>query len=290
MSGIEDPGTPPELPQEYADIYRDAYLRALAEDPVEVQESVPLARADLAPTSTGAGVRLWLAVGLAALLLIGGAYVIGGWLADDGTDGTSPSGSGSLPSLSSDRSPVGGVVRTARPTRVPTGDRTAAELGPVWDGPVVPVAVVAAVASCTAPSGVDSANQPVTYDVENAVDDDPSTAWRCNGKARGQSITFTLPEGSEVVEVGLIPGYAKTDPSSGADRYAENNRITSVRWTLAEGVVIDQELEPDPNDRSLRSIRVPRTATGEITLQIRTVDSGARNTTAISSVVIGVVP
>jgi hypothetical protein len=86
--------------------------------------------------------------------------------------------------------------------------------------------------------------------------------------------------------VGLIPGYAKTDPASGTDRYAENNRISRVRWRLGNGVVITQRLDPSPTDREVQAIRVPRTVTGKVTLVIAAVRRGSKDTTAISSVVI----
>lgn len=287
MSGIEDPGPPPELPEEYADIYRDAYLRALEEIPPV--ERVPAAEpvlidhdTDVPPPPDGSG-RIWLIVALVALLLIIAAYVAGDLLSDEEPQ---PTGTGTEPTAASVQSP------TSRRTAGGPADEPSAQvspistLGPAWDGPVAPVEVASAEATCTAPDSVDAANQPVSYAAGNAVDTDESTAWRCNGRARGETITFTLPEDTDVAEVGLVPGYAKTDPNSGTDRYAENNRITKVRWTLADGVVLDQVLDPDPGNRTLQTIRVPRTATGEVVLEIRAVQRGARNTTAISSVLI----
>jgi len=122
----------------------------------------------------------------------------------------------------------------------------------------------------------------VRYDASNTIDQDPTTAWRCAGEAIGTVLTITLPADTEVGQVGLIPGYAKTDPKSDADRYAENNRITKVRWTLADGTVVVQNLDPSPDNRDVQLLRVPRTATGTVTLEILAVDRGARNTTAIS--------
>lgn len=286
MSGIEDPGTPPELPEEYADIYRDAYLRALEETPPVRQVPAPEPEHSVvaaAPVDDSSS-RLWLVVAIVALLLIVAAYVAGDLLSEEEPEPTgaavptSSTTSSSAPRQSAGAGPAG--ERTERPN-------PAVSLGPVWDGAVSPVVLAGATASCTAPESVDAANQPVSYAAENAIDEDETTAWRCNGRARGETITFALPTGTAVAEVGLIPGYAKTDPISGTDRYAENNRITKVRWTLADGVVLDQVLDPDPSDRSVQSIRVPVTTTGEVTLEIRAVERGSRNTTAISSVVLG---
>ena len=48
------------------------------------------------------------------------------------------------------------------------------------------------------PDSVDDTGNPVSYDAANLLAGDPSTAWR----------------------VGLIPGYAKTDPGSGPNPMA----------------------------------------------------------------------
>jgi hypothetical protein len=95
-----------------------------------------------------------------------------------------------------------------------------------------------------------------------------------------------MAAGVDVAEVGLVPGYAKTDPASGVDRYAENNRITRVRWTLSDGVSIVQRLDPDPTSRAVQLLRVPPTQTDTITLEILGVRRGPRNTTAISQIVV----
>lgn len=287
MSGIEDPGPPPELPEEYADIYRDAYLRALAETPPVEQVHYELPEpidhdTDVPPPPDGSG-RIWLVLAIVALLLIVAAYVAGDLLSEEEPQSV---GAGSEATVSTSKTPVSRRTAGASGGQPPGRATPSSSLGPVWDGAVTPVVIEAAEASCTAPAGVDAANEPVSYEAENAIDADESTAWRCNGAARGETLTFTLPEDAEVAELGLIPGYAKTDPNSGTDRYAENNRITKVRWTLADGVVVDQALDPDPAVRTVQTIRVPRTTTGEVVVEIRSVRRGARNTTAISSILI----
>jgi hypothetical protein len=144
--------------------------------------------------------------------------------------------------------------------------------------------VASAQAGCTAPSSVDAAGHPVTYEAANAIDGLADTTWRCPGKAIGKTLVLHLGGAVEVGEVGLVPGYAKTDPVSGANRYAENNRITAVRWTLGGGRTVVQHLGGSAADRSLRTIRVPETRTDTITLQVLAVREGPRNTTCISEV------
>ena len=285
MSGIDDPGTPPDIPEEYADTYRDAYLRALAEE--EAAAAPPLAPADLPVVAVdeepegepgGWSSRIWLVVLVVAVaLLILAAFGLGKLLSDDDSANGSKQPGAQSPS----------AVQKKTPTRAATRHPARSTTGPVWNGEVVPVVVSAATASCTARPGVDSSGEKVSYDASYSIDDDPTTAWRCDSSGVGQTLTLTLPARTKVGEVGLVPGYAKDDPATGVDRYAENNRITRVRWTLADGVEIVQRLDPDPKDRQMQTIRVPRTATGSITLEILAVKRGPRNTTAISSIGIG---
>jgi hypothetical protein len=139
---------------------------------------------------------------------------------------------------------------------------------------------------CTAPAGTDAGGAKVDYVAANMTDGKPETTWRCDGDATGRKIRLVLDRAVPVAEVGLIPGYAKSDEKDGTDRYAENNRITKVRWTIG-GTVVEQELSPDPRDRTLRTVRVPRTTASSITLEILSVARGPRNTTAISELSVG---
>jgi hypothetical protein len=276
MSGIDEPGTPPEVPQEYAAIYRDAYERALSDEDGLADELLTATAIAPEPTERPA----WLVpAGLgAALVLVLCAFVLGKMLSsDDSGDTTGDPAAATRPAAST--SPSHTPSKRSTPA---TPRKTAATKA--WTGRVSPVAVNAVTATCTARPGTDSAGKPVRYDAGNTVDGDPSTAWRCDGQGIGTVLTLTLPAGTEVGQVGLIPGYAKTDARSGADRYAENNRITKVRWTLADGSVVVQKLDPGPENRRVQLMRVPRTATGTVTLEILAVDRGTRNTTAISEI------
>ena len=89
----------------------------------------------------------------------------------------------------------------------------------------------------------DDAGNPVTYVPEQMSDGRMNTAWRCNGDGVGQVVTFEFPAGATIVEVGLVNGYAKVDPASGAKRYGEYRRITKVTWTFANGTSFQQALE-----------------------------------------------
>ena len=116
-----------------------------------------------------------------------------------------------------------------------------------WTGKVVPISGVRASSGCTSEPGVDAGGSRVSYAAANLTDGVADTTWRCDGSAVGQRITLDLGREREVAEVGLIPGYAKTDDTDGTDRYAEDNRVTKVRWTIGS-TVVEQTLSGDPQD------------------------------------------
>ena len=89
-----------------------------------------------------------------------------------------------------------------------------------------------------------------------------------------------------VGQVGLVPGYAKTDEQSNADRFAENNRVKRVRWTIGDTKVV-QRFSGSPDDRNLQLLRVPKTRADTVELEILAVKKGPRNKTAISEIQIG---
>ncbi len=299
------------MPEEFAAAYRAAYERALAaqtdapqhrEDPepeVErvdsevgdegVEEPLPERRGPLivgthrteddeyAPTwfervrDSSWFVPLLLA--LLAMLLILGAYALGRSFAGQ----------------------VQGDTETAEPSAVikpgsaDGGKQRVTNQEPgrgAWDGKVERLGNVRAKVGCTSKPSVDSGGNEVTYDAGNLTDKAADTTWRCDGTAVGERIKLTLGEELPIGEVGLIPGYAKTDDVSKEDRFAENNRVTRVRWTIGDiGVV--QKMSGAAEDRSLQLIRVPRTTTDKVELEILAVKKGPRNTTAISEIQLG---
>lgn len=218
-------------------------------------------------SSRGRRTAVWVAVAaLVSLVLVAGAFAVGRVVSDDATDRN----------LAEQSTGSGGPGSSG-------GERGAAERAP-YRGPVDVVTVASASASCQAGDSVDAAGNPVSYPPASAADADLSTAWRCDGAGVGQTLTLELPEGTRVAEVGLVPGYAKTDPATGEDRYAENNRITRVRWTFAGGASYVQRIGGGAEDRSMRTIRVPATRTGTVTMEVLASDPGPRNTIAVSEV------
>lgn len=244
---------------EYAEVYRRAYERARRgfeptvlgpEGPMEVSADPPDRRRLAA-----------LALGAAALALVGGAFGIGRVIVDGGPSvqsGAAAAGHDTDQAPEQERAPYRGAVST--------------------------VPVVGAEASCQSPSSVDAAGNPVGYAPSRTHDQDLSTAWRCNGDGRGERLTLDLPSGTRVAEVGLVPGYAKTDPADGTDRYAQNNRITEVRWHFDDGSAHVLAMDGAPGDRSMRTLRIPVTRTSSVVLEILRSQQGSRNTIAVSEV------
>jgi hypothetical protein len=314
VSGPTNPGSPPpEVPEEFAAAYKAAYERALAaqtvgpqhrDDPEPPDESVdevdeyddpaeqPLPRRR-GPLRVGThrtteeteeyeddgatwfeGVRdsTWfvpLLLALLALLLILGAYAVGRELAgrvdqSPGTDGL--------------------VVDSPDGEIQPFTNQKPGE--GAWKGKVTRVEDVRAKARCTSKSGVEADGEPVSYEAGNLTDGVADTTWRCDGKAIGVRITLKLGEKMPIGQVGLVPGYAKTDETDNTDRFAENNRVRRVRWTIGDTKVV-QRMSGSPDDRNLQLVRVPRTRTDTVELEILAVKKGPRNKTAISEIQIG---
>ena len=298
MPGPEIPDAPPpEVPEEFAEAYREAYRRALEsgtgpgpdQDLLTALPEVPAHEVTVVGTHRSGdqaprrGLEQWrssrwfvpVLIAAGGLVLVLAAYAVGSALSNGSDEPAATPPRTAHPATQPARTaPAHPKTSSAVPSSAPGG----------WSGPVSPVSVDAVSADCTEPPGKDSAGRTVTYVPENTVDHEPDTAWRCAGTAVGQKLTLRLGAEADVAEVGLIPGYAKTDPESRADRYAENNRITRVRWTLADGTSVVQRLDPDPKSRALQLLRVPRTATDTITLEILAVARGPRNTTAISEI------
>ena len=197
-------------------------------------------------------------------------------------------------------------LETAEPDGVVIGDGTATSGGEegsgdggdadgngqaagsdAYRGRVDAVPVTASTASCIAPASVDAAGNEVTYEPALAHDGDLTTAWRCPGSGSGERLTLQISQELQVAELGLVPGYAKTDPRSGADRYAENNRLTKVRWIFPNGRTVEQVLDGSPDNRGLQTIRFRPVLANEVVLEVLSSTPGRRNTIAVSEVTVG---
>lgn len=279
MSEPREPGAlPPDLPPEYAEAYRRGYERAQAGDWRWSEDDLQPATDFLGdvepqpwygPTHREGGAEWpgWLTpvlIATAVVALVMGAYGLGRLLSDAGSAGPSQS------------------VRTEEPGQ---GQRRLRPVeGQAWDGEVRAVTPVAASSPCVLGPSEDAAGRPVTYEPVNAYDGDFTTAWRCSGDGKGVTLRLTLGQQVTLGEVGLVPGYAKIDPQSGADRYAENNRLTRVRWTFADGTSVVQRLDGSADNQDLQTLRIPPVETDEVTIEVLESVSGPRDTIAISEI------
>jgi hypothetical protein len=136
-------------------------------------------------------------------------------------------------------------------------------------------------ASSTAPSSTDAAGNPVTYVPTNVIDGNVQTAWRTPGDGRGQWVTLIFDNPIDVVRIGLIPGYAKTDPLTGANRFLQDRIIKAVVYQIPGLPDTPKTFEPLPVPQF-----VPLSATtSQITVKIvATTPAGGLDYTAISEI------
>lgn len=176
---------------------------------------------------------------------------------------------GSLSALDHDEGPVPAVADAAPPEPV-----------------ALELAVVAA--SCEAEPAIDTAGNAVDYRPGYAVDGDAQTAWRCAGDGLGETLELEFDRRASVVEVGLVPGYTKSDPHDGTEWYPLNRRLTEVRWHFDDGTTFEQELDPDPGRRDLQMLALPEPVdTASVTVEILASvlgDTGDRSLVAVSDV------
>ena len=133
----------------------------------------------------------------------------------------------------------------------------------------------------TAQDGTDDAGNPISYDSSNLYDGDPATCWRMNGDGTGRTITIDLGAPMTVTSVGLIPGYAKQDPTTGVDRFTQNRRVATVTWSADDGVSASQAFTSSPTMQTLPMSAVTRYL--RLTIGSVTADGG-RDFTAISEI------
>lgn len=111
-----------------------------------------------------------------------------------------------------------------------------------YDGPVQSVQAIDVHGRCEGGTG---------HDVpENLIDDSPGTIWRCAGSGAGAQLTFSFAEDTRLVGVRLVNGN-----TVGEERYLNERRISSVRWTFSDGSWLVQGLAA--NDPMAQEIRFP---------------------------------
>jgi hypothetical protein len=170
--------------------------------------------------------------------------------------------------------PVGPA--TADATTPATPPTSAVAGGPGVSGPLTPDRLLA---SATAPPGVDGSGQLVSYEAENLTDGQDETAWRVPGSGVGVTLRAEWDAPVLLTSIGLLPGYAKVDPVSGAKRFWQNRRVLAVRYRFDDGSAVDASFSQSPTLQPTAVQVTTRTVTVEIT---RTSPAPERDFTAIS--------
>lgn len=152
-------------------------------------------------------------------------------------------------------------------TQAPSGSATVRSQV-TFAGKVKAVTPSAVQASCTAPPATDSLGKEVVYTPAMAIDGQLETAWRCDGAGIGQTLSFTLPENTELVKLAVFNGYGKHDPKTSDFLYPQYRRVLSVVWQLPDGKEFTQEFAD--NGSGLQQIDIPRTTvSGEVKMRIK---------------------
>jgi hypothetical protein len=138
-------------------------------------------------------------------------------------------------------------------------------------------------ASATAgPSVEGDLRSPVTYEAEHVIDGKANTAWRVGGDGIGQTLTFRFNRKVHLSKIGLIPGYAKTDPFNGANRFWENRRVSTGTYTFDNGASVDVRFRDTP-DMQRFDVNADTTSV-ELKITGSTPEKTKRDFTAISEV------
>ncbi|GGF43798.1 hypothetical protein GCM10011519_17080 [Marmoricola endophyticus] len=238
---MSEPGPRFEVPPEYADVYEKAFRSASHGDRDDGDEG---AGGGGAPGGPWWRRHAWsLAAALLLVLVIAvGAYALGR------ADGH------------------------RRPSSTPARTTTSA---PATGSGISPLTPQLATSTCRPPTVSDAGGKTVSFVPGNALDRDTSTSWACSGTATGEELDLTLPEGSIVTRVGLMP----TGSVSGVTL----NRIDAVDWIFADGATVHQDLTGDTQSVA-QIIDVPPASGRAVRLRLSAVTPGPADLTAVASV------
>jgi len=187
-----------------------------------------------------------------------------------------------------DPAPANGTAETENPPPSepsPTSSPpSTSQSPPPADGPQDVARFATATAAKTAKPNLDTQGNQVRYEAANMLDGVAQTCWRMPGDGTGQEIVFTLAEPTELTEVGLINGYAKS--SGRLDWYAGNRKVLAVEWVFDDGTMLEQSFS---ETRQMQSMPIEPVTTSRVLLRLVSVGEpgkgpSARNYTAISDV------
>jgi serine/threonine-protein kinase len=140
---------------------------------------------------------------------------------------------------------------------------------------------IEATASGTAPASTDGAGDRVTYVPGNVLDGHVETAWRVPGDGLGERVTLLFDTPVDLSRIGVIPGYAKTDPETGVDRFTQHRILTQVEYLIPGVPSKTQTFRPEPVPQFVHL----RVTTSRVTLVITgTTEHGGLDYAAISEI------
>lgn len=135
--------------------------------------------------------------------------------------------------------------RPALPTPLPTASPTPT-LPTAVPSPQILVPSSASASGYDANGSTDSQGNVTTFVPQNAVDGRPDTAWRVPGDGQGQWLRLDFDHPVTVLQVGVIPGYAKIDPYDGTDRFEQNYAVASARFSFSDGTATTHDFDYRP--------------------------------------------
>ena len=120
-----------------------------------------------------------------------------------------------------------------------------------------------------------------------ALDDNPKTAWRFRGDAKGRSPSIIFGIEFDISSVGLVPGYAENGEKTRLSEFRQDRRIAEVRWRFVredgtESMVV-QRFKDKP---AMQIVAVREKGVREIKIEILKTLAGSRKgaSTAISTI------
>ena len=229
------------------------------------------------PRGPGPGLWVGAAVGLVLVLVLGSFLLFRGAGGDE-----------SSPAAPTPLVPTASRTTSAPPSSSATTSAPATAASTSTGAPADVAGLAQASAPTHAPAGVDVSGQTVTNVAPNMVDGAVETCWRTPGDATGTVLTFRLDRPTEITEVGLVNGYAKTAYAGGRryDWYQGDRRVLSADWVFDDGTTVSQTFS---ETRSMQTRDVPPVTTSSVQVRITAVSPpgrgpAARNDTAVSEV------
>lgn len=162
----------------------------------------------------------------------------------------------------------GGAIWQPAPRNQPLANVTLAVPPDTVPARRVPTSRIRVSANAFAPPSINACNEQTTFEPSNVLDGRFDTAWRVPGNGIGSFIQLDFDMPVQIDQLYIVPGYAKTDPCDGIDRFLQNRRVRQVMLTFENGEPVSANLEDRPIGQAInfpivttRWVRVTITST-----------------------------